>query len=288
MDADLWFRWCMECFLAEVERYQQLKWTSTEPFRMQKVLLIVDNAAVHSPLIEELADFSNYIEILFLPPNTTCLIQPMDQTVIRSFKCRYVKELMDQVVKSENIDKFIKGFSIKKAVPLISTAWNSIPASTMKNSWNKLLNGIDDFVSKSAESLPKLDQQLQDLSKKLNLPLDHFLTDVDEDNCDLLTLTKEEIELYKPSTEQSDAIGRLVNSLAETEATTELQNFEFIDKEDHFSEVSQSISSSRTSGETIPVGLQNACLNLVNDCTNFLNSCSNVKIHVDFIGGKIK
>ena len=41
-----------------------------------KALLILDNAPGHSPNLDDLSD---NVQVIFLPPNTTCLIQPMDQ-----------------------------------------------------------------------------------------------------------------------------------------------------------------------------------------------------------------
>ena len=52
-----------------------------------KVVLFVDQASSHV-----LQDLSN-IRIQFLPPNTTSKLQPMDQGVIRSFKCCYRSRL---------------------------------------------------------------------------------------------------------------------------------------------------------------------------------------------------
>uniref|UniRef100_A0A8C6T7D2 DDE-1 domain-containing protein n=1 Tax=Neogobius melanostomus TaxID=47308 RepID=A0A8C6T7D2_9GOBI len=49
-----------------------------------KVLLLVDNAGGHA------ADLSyDGVQIEFLPPNTTSLIQTMDQGIIHAFKALY-------------------------------------------------------------------------------------------------------------------------------------------------------------------------------------------------------
>ncbi|CAI5790600.1 transposable element-derived 1-like [Podarcis lilfordi] len=52
-----------------------------------KALLLMDNAPAHPKGLEEdlLEEFS-FINIMFLPPNTTPLLQPMDQQVIANFK----------------------------------------------------------------------------------------------------------------------------------------------------------------------------------------------------------
>jgi len=51
----------------------------------QRVLLLLDNCTSHK------LDGLNlqYVEVCFLPPNTTSKIQPMDARIIMSFKRKY-------------------------------------------------------------------------------------------------------------------------------------------------------------------------------------------------------
>ena len=52
-----------------------------------QVLLLMDNAPAHPPGLEEdLLEEFKFIKIMFLPPNTTPVLQPMDQQVIANFK----------------------------------------------------------------------------------------------------------------------------------------------------------------------------------------------------------
>ena len=53
-----------------------------------KALLLMDNAPSH-PSTEELCSRDGLIKIMFLPANTTSLIQPMDQGVLYNLKRRY-------------------------------------------------------------------------------------------------------------------------------------------------------------------------------------------------------
>lgn len=57
----------------------------------KKVLLFVDNAACHKVVDGTILD---NLKIVFLPANTTSLIQPLDQGIIRSFKCQYRKSIV--------------------------------------------------------------------------------------------------------------------------------------------------------------------------------------------------
>ena len=52
-----------------------------------RFLLIIDNAPSHPHAMK---DWAENIEVLFMPPTTTSLIQPMDQTVIATFKAYYL------------------------------------------------------------------------------------------------------------------------------------------------------------------------------------------------------
>ncbi|XP_065667761.1 tigger transposable element-derived protein 4-like [Hydra vulgaris] len=53
-------------------------------FQKRKIALKVDNCSAH-PNVQKL----NWVELIFLPPNTTSITQPMDQGVIRSLKAKY-------------------------------------------------------------------------------------------------------------------------------------------------------------------------------------------------------
>ncbi|GFQ84891.1 tigger transposable element-derived protein 1 [Trichonephila clavata] len=71
--------WFNDCFVPEVKQHMI---DMGLPFN---VLLIVDNAPGH-PCIEH-----PNVKVVFLPPNTTSLIQPLDQGIITCFKKHYVK-----------------------------------------------------------------------------------------------------------------------------------------------------------------------------------------------------
>ncbi|GFU04601.1 tigger transposable element-derived protein 1 [Trichonephila clavipes] len=79
MTAAIFTEWFNNCFVPEVEAYMKEKSLDF------KVLLIVDNAASHPQL-----EHPN-VQLVFLPPNTTSLIQPLDQGIIATFKKYYIK-----------------------------------------------------------------------------------------------------------------------------------------------------------------------------------------------------
>jgi hypothetical protein len=59
----------------------------------QKILVIIDNCPCHPDL-----NLSN-IKVVFLPPSTTSVTQPMDQEVIKCFKTNYRKRVVRRLLR---------------------------------------------------------------------------------------------------------------------------------------------------------------------------------------------
>ena len=66
-------------------------------FRERRVALVIDNASCHKKCTEQ-TKFRN-IEIVYLPPNTTSLTQPMDAGVIASMRRRFKRKQVSQALK---------------------------------------------------------------------------------------------------------------------------------------------------------------------------------------------
>ncbi|XP_030760813.1 jerky protein homolog-like [Sitophilus oryzae] len=75
----------------------------------ERALLIVDNASNHGST-EELTSEDGQFTTLFLSPNCTALLQPMDQNAIRLTKLFYRKRLLAHILSSneENVVKLLK------------------------------------------------------------------------------------------------------------------------------------------------------------------------------------
>ncbi|XP_070618401.1 tigger transposable element-derived protein 1-like [Erythrolamprus reginae] len=99
--------WFHQCFVPQVKVYLLEKGL---PF---KVLLLMDNAGGHATDLQY-----DGVQIEFLLPNTTWLIQPMDQGVIRAFKALNTRNAMDNIVAyvdaaQENKEKEEENFKVK-------------------------------------------------------------------------------------------------------------------------------------------------------------------------------
>ncbi len=61
----------------------------------------MDNAPGHP---SHLADLHPNVKVVFLPPNTTPLIQPMDRGAIAAFKANYPKITFAQAISATDAD----------------------------------------------------------------------------------------------------------------------------------------------------------------------------------------
>jgi hypothetical protein len=121
-----------------------------------KILLLLDNAPGHPPSI---ADIDENINVMFLPPDTTSLIQLMDQGVIATFKSYYLQRTFIQMVKNRagedkiSVKDFWKNFNIKKAIDNIGDSWTEVSQSCMKGVWKE----IWPYVTDSHDSDPEIE-----------------------------------------------------------------------------------------------------------------------------------
>ncbi|XP_064110427.1 tigger transposable element-derived protein 1-like [Macrobrachium nipponense] len=110
-----------------------------------KALLILDNAPAHPPGLEDdiLEEFQ-FIKVLYLPPNTTSILQPMDQQVISNFKKLYTKHLFRhcfEVTENTNLTQreFWKDhYNIVICLRIIDLAWQGVTRRTLNSAWKKL------------------------------------------------------------------------------------------------------------------------------------------------------
>ena len=79
MDSSIFKNWFKTKFVPRVRHYLHIKGLPV------KALLLMGNAPAH-PSTEELCSRDGLIKTMFLPANTTSLIQPMDQGVLYNLK----------------------------------------------------------------------------------------------------------------------------------------------------------------------------------------------------------
>jgi hypothetical protein len=100
-----------------------------------KALSILDNAPGHPPILRH---HHPNIKIVFLPPNMTALLQPMNQGVIASFKAYYLRQTLERLTEAVDkedgptIKEFWKSFNVLDAVKIIKDTLNAVTESILK------------------------------------------------------------------------------------------------------------------------------------------------------------
>lgn len=107
-----------------------------------KAVLLLDNASSH-PSPEELKSADSSIFALYMPPNVTPLIQPMDQNAIRLTKLFYRKNLLSQIIGTDqDIGEALKSLSLKDAVVNLALAWKNLKPEVIEKCWHNVLSPL--------------------------------------------------------------------------------------------------------------------------------------------------
>ncbi|XP_047724566.1 tigger transposable element-derived protein 1-like [Prionailurus viverrinus] len=168
MASEIFWDWFHNCFIPEAERYLHSK---NLAFR---ILLILDSAPVHCH--EELENAHPDIEVLFMPPNTASLIQPLSQGIIKAFKAHYTRELYSKAFEALDANEettmmdYWNSVTIRNVIDYISTAWDSIRQATINNCWANVwpdcvktfegFEGVRENIKNSVENIMHIAQQI--------------------------------------------------------------------------------------------------------------------------------
>jgi hypothetical protein len=130
----------------------------------EKALLLLDNCPAH-PSSEVLKSRDGKIVATFLPKNTTALIQPLDQGIIRAFKAHYRRELLTAVINSElQVQEFLKKVTLKDMAYNIGLAWKKITSTTIQNCWSKCMYIAGDSMEDEDEFLGFTEEDAREAS----------------------------------------------------------------------------------------------------------------------------
>lgn len=78
---------------------------------------------------------------MFLPPNVTSVLQPMDQNPINVTKLFYRNGLLTKIIRNSSIkiDEQLKSTSIKDVIILLKSSWDKVSSDVLSNAWKKLI-----------------------------------------------------------------------------------------------------------------------------------------------------
>ena len=105
----------------------------------QQILLLVNNCSAHPQNVQ-----LNNKRLAFFPPNTTALMQPCDQGVIRAVKahyrrymCQRIVQQMDESDSSATTCVLAKKINLLRSIELLVMSWEDIKNVTIHNCWCK-------------------------------------------------------------------------------------------------------------------------------------------------------
>jgi hypothetical protein len=104
-----------------------------------KTLLVLENTPGHLAALNGLC---GNVKVVFVPPNSTYLPQPMDQGIISTSEAYYLRRTFAQASYNGegavSLTEFWKNFNIRQAFENICESWQEVVDNTMRAAWKCL------------------------------------------------------------------------------------------------------------------------------------------------------
>jgi len=130
----------------------------------RKILLFMDNASSHPQ-----KEFSNIV-IIFLPPNTTSLSQPLDQGIIQNVKVKYrkrvLRHLLANIEEVTSASDLAKKLTVLDAIHWIVSAVKDVKPETVVHCFQKA--GFKFSAEETAATINAEDKELRSLLRSYN------------------------------------------------------------------------------------------------------------------------
>jgi hypothetical protein len=112
-------------FLVSLDRRMALK--------SRKILLFVDHCPAHPKDVR----ICKNVQVEFFPANTTSVVQPMDQGVIRALKQKFCRSFVLRLLQRLNSNKDSYKMCLLDAASMLAMAWNLVGKDTIANCFRK-------------------------------------------------------------------------------------------------------------------------------------------------------
>ncbi|GBO01180.1 Tigger transposable element-derived protein 6 [Araneus ventricosus] len=157
----------------------------------RKIILLMDNATSHPDDLK-----LKNINLVFLPPDTTSMLQPLDQGIIRSFKVGYrkllLRHVLSQISSCKSSEELAKSVSVLDAISWITSALKKVEPGCVLKCFKKA-----GFLSTSevttVSTTEKREKELADLVANLdsNVSVEEYVK-IDDD----LSIEEEKMHVF--------------------------------------------------------------------------------------------
>jgi hypothetical protein len=120
----------------------------------RNIVLLVDNCTAHVLHVS-----LKHIKVIFLPANTTSLIQPCDQGIIRTLKAYYRREMRARILEclddthKMTANNLARKTDILQALHLLAMSWKNVSDKTIRNCFSH--GGFSSKETELEESIAK-------------------------------------------------------------------------------------------------------------------------------------
>ena len=125
-------------------------WDNLLKYQRKKICIFVDNCPSHKILSALYC-----IEVIFLPPNTTSIFQPMDVGIIKTLKTYFngfkLLHISDLIEGGMGVEESFKSLNLRNVAVFSRLAWKKVSSTTVKNCFSHV--GLFEKVHDSNEDI---------------------------------------------------------------------------------------------------------------------------------------
>lgn len=127
----------------------------------RKIIMVLDNCSAHVAANLRL----DHVKIVFLPPNATSMVQPLDRGIINSLKVKYRTAVVKKIILKLDAGD-IPNMTILDAIYELDSAWNEVTSKCIENCFRS--SKLMDVTAEPAVAI--LEQEDSSSFPELNLP----------------------------------------------------------------------------------------------------------------------